>query len=83
MVQIFLRPEARHESLARVARVRLEGLDLEGFISAFEAAIGLGVRPEALSDDGGVDNCVRQRPSCTPNFTRQIGECSATVALIK
>ena len=49
MGQIFLRrgPEARHETLARVARVRLEGTDLEAFIASFEAAIG--VRPEALS----------------------------------
>ena len=47
MGQIFLRPEARHETLARVAKVRLEGTDLDGFIASFEAAIG--VRPEALS----------------------------------
>ncbi len=47
MGQIFLRPEARHETLARVARVRLEGTDLEAFIASFEAAIG--VHPEALS----------------------------------
>ena len=47
MGQIFLRPEARHETLARVAKVHLEGTDLDSFIASFEAAIG--VRPEALS----------------------------------